>query len=323
MPARKTSMAATSQNKLLSLFPPSLLPYAELARLHRLLGFYLNTAPYLVGIAFSASIATDLPVSILLNRLALFSIWSFFLRCAGCVWNDLIDSDLDSQIERTKSRPIPRGAVSKLNAFIFAFVLFSCGSSVLSFLPPQCTIEAGIKIFFALLYPFGKRFTDYPQMTLSNIGWAIPMTMHSLGVDPLEHLLPTVCMFLFIATVIIMVDVVYACQDIEEDIKVGVRSMAVRFRNSIPALAYSLFYTSTALLAIAGLITGLGLPFFVISVGGHFFGLKSLPRTTLIGRSSGAEKSAKANCLLSSIFCVLGFVVEYSARGTRYVPPRS
>ncbi|KAJ5693542.1 hypothetical protein N7536_003954 [Penicillium majusculum] len=313
--AREVSTAANPQSRILNLFSPSLLPYAELSRIHRLLGFYLNTSPYFVGIAFSASIASDLPASILLNRLAIFSIWSFFLRCAGCAWNDLIDSDLDSQIARTKSRPIPRGAVSKWNATIFTFTLFVCGSSVLLFLPWQCAIEAGIKIFFALLYPFSKRFTNYPQVTLANIGWAIPMTMHSLGVDPFDHLLPTVCMFLFIATVIITVDVVYACQDIEEDIKVGVKSMAVRFRNCIPTLAYSLFYMSTALLAMAGGLIGLGIPFFVISVGGHFFGFKGLLKATQIGRSSGVEKSAKAYCFLSSIFWVLGFAVESYVRG--------
>lgn len=307
--------AVKPQTKILSLFPSFLVPYAELTRIHRLLGIYLNTSPYFVGVAFSASIATDLPVAILLHRLALFSVWSFFLRCAGCVWNDLIDSDLDRQIARTKSRPIPRGAVSKRDAAIFTVALFACGSSVLFFLPSQCTIEAIVIIFFALLYPFGKRFTDYPQVTLGNIGWAIPMTMHSLGVNPLDHLMPTVCMFMFIATVIIMVDVVYACQDTEEDLKVGVKSMAVRFRNSINLLAYALFYSSIALFASAGLLIGLGLPFFVVSVGGHFFGFKSLLKATKIGKSSGVEKSAKSYCFLSSVFWMLGFGIEYCVRG--------
>ncbi|KAJ5385124.1 hypothetical protein N7517_003035 [Penicillium concentricum] len=307
--------APQTQSKILKLLPSSLLPYAELARIHRLLGLYLNTSPYFVGIAFTASIAPEIPVSILLHRLVLFSIWSFFLRCAGCVWNDLIDSDLDAQIARTKSRPLPRGAISKRNAAIFTVTLFACGSSVLLFLPSQCTIEAIIKIFFALLYPFGKRFSDYPQVILGNIGWAIPMTMHSLGVDPLQHLIPTVCMFFFIATVIIMVDVVYACQDTEEDLKVGVKSMAVRFRNSIPILAYGLFYISTALFASVGLLTGLGLPFFVVSVGGHFVGFNNLLKATQIGKSSGLEHSAKVYCLLSSIFWVLGFGIEYCLRG--------
>ncbi|KAJ5748642.1 uncharacterized protein N7511_010338 [Penicillium nucicola] len=108
-----------------------------------------------------------------------------------------------------------------------------------------------------------------------------------------------------------MVDIVYACQDIEEDLKVGVKSMAVRFRNSIPILAYGLFYTSIALIALAGLLTGLGLPFFIVSVGGHFFGFKNLLKATQIGKSSGVEKSAKSYCFLSSIFWVLGFGIEY------------
>jgi 4-hydroxybenzoate polyprenyltransferase len=306
--------AAEPQNKVLRSLPSSLVPYAELTRIHRLLGFYLNTSPYFVGVAFSASIATDIPVTTILHRIVLLSLWSFFLRCGGCVWNDLIDLDLDRQISRTKSRPLPRGAVSTRDAALFTVALFACGSSVLFFLPWQCTIEALIIIFFALLYPFGKRFTDYPQVTLGNIGWAIPMTMHSLGVDPLDHVMPTVCMFLFVATVIIMVDVIYSCQDTEEDLKVGVKNMAVRFRDSIHILAYVLFYMSVALLASAGLFTGLGLPFFIISVGGHFLGFGNLLKATQLGKSSGVETRAKTYCLLTSIFWVVGFGFEYCVR---------
>jgi 4-hydroxybenzoate polyprenyltransferase len=315
MTRRNEKEEVPPQGKILNLFPPGIAPYAELMRIHRLLGFYLNTSPYLVGVAFSASISsTKIPIAVLLHRAMLLSIWSIFLRSAGCVWDDLIDMDLDSQISRTKSRPLPRGAVSPSNALLLTVALFACGGTVLIFLPWACTVDCLIITFFALSYPFGKRFTDYPQITLMNIGWAVPMAMHSLGLDPLSQVTPTVCMFLFIGSVIIMIDVIYSRQDTEEDLKVGVKSMAVRFRDSIQLLSYSLLCASTGFLAMAGVLTGLGLPFFVLSVGGHFCGFWVLLKATQVGKSSGVESYAKSAFFLATLFWLFGFMIEYCLR---------
>lgn len=290
--------------------------YGELMRIHRPLGFYLNTSPYLVGIAFaiSASSAT-IKIGVLAQSTIILTIWSLCLRCAGCAWNDLIDADLDGQILRTKTRPIPRGAVSEFNAGFLTLVLFSCGWYAICFLPRPCMFDGLIITCSALLYPFGKRFTNYPQLTLANIGWAVPMAMHSLEVDPLAWLAPTICMYMFIATVIIMIDVIYARQDTEEDIKVGVKNMAVRFKDNIQTVAYSLLYASTAFLATAGALTGLGLSFFIVSVGGHFAGFFILLQASRVGKSSKVEAYSKSAFFLSTVLWVLGFVVEYCLRG--------
>jgi 4-hydroxybenzoate polyprenyltransferase len=241
----------------------------------------------------------------------ILTLWSLIQRWGGCAWNDTIDQDLDRQIVRTKGRPIPRGAISTFNAILFTAFLFLCGLSlVLTMLPIQCVTEACIILFFALLYPFGKRFTNYPQLTLANIGWAIPMSMHSMGVFPLDHLPPTVCMFMFIAMVVIMVDVLYARQDLDEDMKVGVKSMAVHFRDSIWTLIYSLFFGSTAMLIAAGVLAKFGLPFFSISVGGHFFGFMVLLQTSEQEPSSRMEWYAKSSLLFAMTLWIVGLVME-------------
>ncbi|KAJ5464397.1 UbiA prenyltransferase family [Penicillium daleae] len=302
--------------KVPSSLPTTLAAYGELMRVHRPLGFYLNTSPYIVGVAFAASVSsTRIPPNIIAYRTVLLVAWSFCLRCGGCVWNDLIDSDLDSQISRTRLRPIPRGAVSKTDATLLGVIVFACGWYTVSFLPRSCMLDALIITVSALVYPFGKRFTDYPQLTLANIGWAVPMAVHSFGMDPLALLVPTICMYMFIATVIIMVDVIYSRQDTEEDTKVGVRNMAVRFRDSIHVVVYSLLYASTAFLATAGALTGLGLPFFIISVGGHFVGCSILLQATRFGKSSKVEAYSKSAFFLATVFWVLGFVAENCING--------
>lgn len=302
-----------------SKYPPfveTLAGYGELMRLHRMLGFYLNTSPYIVGVAFAVSISsTPIPASVVCYRTVYLCIWSFFLRCAGCVWNDIVDSDLDRKVLRTKSRPIPRGAVSTTNATFLTLALFAGGGYVITPLPSLCMIDALIIGFFALLYPFGKRFTDYPQLTLANIAWAIPMAMHSLGVDPLNYLAPTGCMYLFIATVIIMIDIIYSRQDTEEDIKAGIRSMAVRFRDSMHLVTYSLLYASTFFFAAAGALSGFGLAFFIVSIGGHFTGFSILLHACQVGKLSKVEAYSKWAFFLATIFWVLGLVIEACWRG--------
>jgi 4-hydroxybenzoate polyprenyltransferase len=168
-------------------------------------------------------------------------------------------------------------------------------------------------VFFALLYPFGKRFSDYPQLILANIAWAIPMAMSSLEVDPLDSPSSTLSMCIFIASVIVMIDVFYACQDAEEDKKVSARSMAVRYSDITDRLAYGFFLSGTTSLLLGGVLRGLGLPFIVFSVGGHIFGFFRLLSVTLSeGTKSALVKSrAKSSCLLATVFWVLGFFVEY------------
>lgn len=287
--------------------------YAELIRLNRPLGYILNSSPYLVGIVYSVAISPHhISVSVQLHRVTVLILWSLIQRWAGCAWNDTIDHDLDRQITRTKSRPIPRGAISPFNAILVTGFLFLCGFSlILASLPIQCFTEACIIFFCALLYPFSKKFTNYPQLTLANIGWAVPMSMHSMGVVPLDYLPPTVCMFIFIAMVIIMVDVLYARQDLDEDMKVGVKSMAVHFRDSIWTLIYSLFLGSTAMLIGAGALAGFGLPFFTISVGGHFFGFLVLLKTSEQEPSSKMERYAKSSLLVAMTLWILGLTMEH------------
>ncbi|KAL3443343.1 UbiA prenyltransferase family-domain-containing protein [Aspergillus insuetus] len=304
-----------SRAGLLTYLPASFVPYGELVRIHRALGYYLNTSPYVVGIAYTAATAPiKLPLELLLDRLLLLTLWSLILRSAGCAWNDLIDVDIDRQISRTQSRPLACGAISLPTATIFTACLFGLGCLLLLFLPKECAFDAGVEVFFALLYPFGKRFTDHPQLILVNIAWAIPMAMHSLGVEPWGQILSMLCMCVFVATVIVMIDLVYARQDTEEDLKVGVKSMAVRYRNCIDTMAYSLLAISALALLFGGVLGGLRVPFVLFSLGGHIVGFWRFLRASLQAGPAGVESRAKSSCLIASVFWLLGLGIEYAVR---------
>lgn len=290
-------------------------PYAELVRLNRTLGYCLNSFPYFVGFAYGKSLSqTPIATAVLLERFFILTFWSILLRWGGCAWNDIIDQDLDRQITRTKSRPLPRGAITTSNALIVTTAIFLSAILLLLRLPRTCMIEAAIVIFFGLLYPFGKQLINYPQLILTNIAWAIPMSMRSVGVDPIDHLAPTTCLFLFIGTLIVIMDVLYACQDIEDDLKSGVKSMAVHFRHAINPLVHSLFLGSTGLLIAVGVLAEFKFPFFVLSVGGHFFGFRFLLATLKQKPSPLVEKNAKLAVCSALTLLILGLVVETQAR---------
>src|ERR1700755_2195514 len=84
-------------------------PYLRLSRLDRPIGSWLLLMPCWWSAVLAAGTAPDstrLPLILLL-----FLIGAFAMRGAGCTWNDITDRDLDAQVERTRSRPIPAGQV--------------------------------------------------------------------------------------------------------------------------------------------------------------------------------------------------------------------
>src|ERR671910_982257 len=92
-------------------------PYLRLSRFDRPIGSWLLLMPCWWSAALAAGIAGD--ASQLLLVIVLFFIGAFVMRGAGCTWNDITDRDLDAQVERTRSRPIPAGQVSVRQAAVF------------------------------------------------------------------------------------------------------------------------------------------------------------------------------------------------------------
>jgi 4-hydroxybenzoate polyprenyltransferase len=197
---------------------------------------------------------------------------------------------------------------------IFAAGTFLCGLAFVAELPVMCMLDALIMLFFALLYPYGKRHSNYPQLILGTIGLAIPMTMHGLDLRPLDYPIPMAALFSFIALVTIMNDIIYARQDIEEDINAGIGSMAVRFRHCLDALIYLLVFASTASLVVAGTLGNMGVPFFTISVGGHFGFFVFLAMANQRDPESGVEWAAKRCCTSATLLLIVGMVLDLAWR---------
>ncbi|ETS03175.1 hypothetical protein M419DRAFT_66126, partial [Trichoderma reesei RUT C-30] len=257
---------------ILSCLPSSWVPYAELIRLDKPHGIYMTIYPYALGLLYASQLTSEsLPPNVVLSRFLNLAIWTFLIRSAGCAWNDNVDQDFDRQTARCRDRPIARGAISTLQGHVFTTALLALGFLSIQNFPLESKIDGAATVLLTCIYPFGKRFTHFAQVTLGlTLSVAIIFGPHSVGANPLSqgNFLPTTCLVSSIILLVIFYDVVYARQDTVDDLKSGVKGMAVLFRNWITTLLLTLIIAILTLLYITARSLDLGWVFFGLSVAG-------------------------------------------------------
>lgn len=210
--------------------------YIKLARLHRPIGIWLLLFPCWWGIALANS---SIPSPLLLF---LFALGAILMRGAGCVYNDMVDRDLDRQVRRTALRPLASGELSSKEASIFLMGLLISAALILFSLPSAAIFTGFIALGLVLLYPWMKRITYWPQLFFGftfNIG----ILMGWLSLCPTLSLIP----FLFYGGGILWsigYDTIYAFQDMEDDLLAGVKSSTFVV-SSAPKFFLCLVYGST------------------------------------------------------------------------------
>ncbi|PTB70123.1 hypothetical protein BBK36DRAFT_1108656 [Trichoderma citrinoviride] len=314
-PSKAKASTYTPPTKgILSYLPSSWVPYSELIRLDKPHGIYMTIYPYILGLFYAGQI-TPAPIHLnfLLSRFLNLAIWTFLIRSAGCAWNDNVDQDFDRQTARCRDRPIARGAISTLQGHVFTTALVALGFLSIQDFPLESKIDGAATVLLTCIYPFGKRFTHFAQVTLgSTLSVSIVFGPHAVGANPLssENFLPTACLVSSIIMLVIFYDVVYARQDTADDLKSGVKGMAVLFRNWITTLLLSLITAITTLLYITGKSLGLSPLFFGLSVAGPAISL--LTMIVLIASKSSSSRYAGKFYVLAIFSLLSGFAVEYS-----------
>lgn len=218
--------------------PPRLRPYASLMRLDRPIGSWLLYWPCAWSVALAG----------IGGRLDLF-LWlglgAFAMRSAGCVYNDIVDRDLDRRIERTRLRPLASGRVSLRRAWLLIGILCLVGIIVLLELKPAAAIVALVSLAPVAAYPFMKRITWWPQAWLGIVfSWGA-----LVGWPAVTGSLAWTCLLLWFGSIswVVGYDTLYAIQDIEDDALVGVKSSARRLGDKAP-LGIGIFYALAVLL---------------------------------------------------------------------------
>jgi 4-hydroxybenzoate polyprenyltransferase len=238
-----TEIVPDTQHKgLVAALPQPLRDYAQLARFDRPIGWWLLFWPCAWGLLLAGGQGEW--------RLLLWLlVGSIVMRGAGCVFNDIVDADLDRQVARTASRPVASGRVSKRAASMWLALLCLIGLAVLVQLRWQAQAVALASLALVAAYPFMKRITGFPQAWLGLVfTWGASVGWIALRSDRLDVLAA-----LYAGAVLwcIGYDTIYACQDREDDASVGIGSSALTLGRHLKTGVAGFYAGALALWALA------------------------------------------------------------------------
>lgn len=186
---------------------------------------------------------------------------SLATSAAGCVVNDLWDRNIDSQVTRTRDRPLASKALSIKVGIVVALVAMNCAWILASYLNPLsfwlCVAAVPVIIF----YPSAKRVFPVPQLVMA-IAWGFGVLISWSAVT--AHLEFSTWL-LWGATVLwaLGFDTVYAMSDREDDLRIGVNSSALFFGDGAP-VAVGIFFAGTVfLLGWLGVVVQMHFSFWI------------------------------------------------------------
>jgi len=234
--------------------PEVIRPYLRLARLDRPIGTWLLLLPCWWGAALATPAWPDATMFVL------FTIGAVVMRGAGCTVNDLADRKFDARVARTATRPIASGQISVLKAFVFLALQLLLGLSILLQFN-AFTVALGVSsLLLIVLYPFMKRITYWPQLFLGfTFNWGA-----LLGWAAVKGELSAPAFVLYGAGIFwtLGYDTIYAHQDKEDDVLIGVKSTALKFGDGTKPWLVGFYSITVILLAATGLLANLAWPFY-------------------------------------------------------------
>jgi 4-hydroxybenzoate polyprenyltransferase len=214
-----TDIVPDSEHKgFVARLPQGLRDLALLARFDRPIGWWLLFWPCVFGVWLTGE-------GVQLALLGWLLLGAIAMRGAGCVYNDIVDADLDAKVARTAARPIASGRVSKKAAWSWLIALSLVGFIVLLQLRWEAQLVALASLALVAAYPFMKRVTWWPQAWLGMVfNWGLLVGWSELRLDNLGAL---AAIYAGCICWVIGYDTIYALQDREDDALVGIRSSAL------------------------------------------------------------------------------------------------
>lgn len=324
---RQTEAAVGSQHitpqspprNILSVLPMSWVPYAELVRLDKPVGTYYLFFPCLFSTLMAAPLHDPvIPPLTVAATSALFLGGALIMRGAGCTINDLWDRNHDPHVERTRLRPIARGAISPTNAIIFTGAQLMAGLAVLLQFPFECFWYAVPSLPIVFMYPLAKRVTNYPQAVLGlAFSWGAFMGFPALGVDLLSNSAAlTGAALLYGSNVAwtVLYDMIYAHMDLKDDKIAGIKSIALRYEHNTKSVLACLAATQTASLIAAGYAVGAGPLFYLISCCGGGLTTSTMIWSVRLNDAQNCWWWFRNGCWLTGGSIALGLAGDYYMR---------
>ena len=229
--------------------------YHRLMRLDKPIGILLLLWPTLWGLFIAGKGEPDWIISLI------FVAGTVLMRSAGCVMNDIADSQYDGLVARTQYRPLVTNEVSKKEAYMLAAMLSLVAFGLVCMLNTLSIKLSLVGLLLAISYPFTKRFFPMPQAYLGiAFGWGIPMAFAAI-----LGYVPPVAWLLLLANIswAIAYDTEYAMVDREDDLKIGIQSSAITFGRFDVLAVMCCYIVTLLLLALTGQLLGLGYAYYM------------------------------------------------------------
>ena len=233
----------------------SLINYLKLMRFHRLIGTFLLLWPTLWALVLANQHKLNIKI------IFIFILGVIVMRAAGCVINDIVDKNFDGKVARTKDRPLASQAVTVKEALIIFLLLCLFALSLVIQLNSFTVKLSCIGLLLAVIYPFTKRITYWPQLVLgAAFAWSIPMVFAAQ-----YQIIPFVAWLLYIAAILwpLAYDTQYAMVDREDDVKIGIKSTAILFGKQANNIIMVIQIGFLTILTIIGLYLKLNFTYYL------------------------------------------------------------
>ena len=236
--------------------------FVSLLRLNKPIGIFLLFWPC----AWSLTMTQWFVVNnyLFIKYLILFFIGSIIMRSAGCVYNDIVDKKIDFRVQRTKKRLVASGKISVTTAWIsISFLIIPALIILFQFnnFSKILGLSSGLLI---ITYPFMKRITFWPQLFLGfTFNWGVLLGW-SVFFENIT--LETIILYMTGVFWTLGYDTIYALQDKVDDLKIKVKSTAIKFRHDLKNFLFFCYISSIALLVALGFLTGRSFVYFILIV---------------------------------------------------------
>ena len=228
--------------------------WVRLMRLDRPIGILLLLWPTLWALLLASEGRPSL------NNVVIFVVGTIVMRSAGCVINDYLDRDIDGHVDRTKSRPLPMGEILPRQAILLFVALIFVAFGLVLLTNWHTILVSIIALLITATYPLLKRITNLPQLGLG-FAWALVVPMAFTAENtPISYAIG----YLFLAIIVwaLIFDTYYALVDMDDDLKIDVKSTAILFGEKVLPILIGLKFLMMMFLILVGLGFQMGIPFY-------------------------------------------------------------
>ena len=233
--------------------------FIDLTRIKRPIGYMLLFWPCLWGLTIGYDFNKD--INLFIFYLILFFLGSVLMRSAGCIINDIVDRNIDTKVERTKSRPIASGKISVKEGLFLSLFLCLIALGVLLQFNKLTIVLALASMPLAFSYPYMKRFTYWPQLYLGitfNYGLL-------LGWSSIQNNITIIPLVFYFGAIFwtLGYDTIYGFQDIKDDEIIGVKSTSIKFKDNPKIFLVICYLISIISLILTGYLMKFSLIFYL------------------------------------------------------------